>query len=158
MQHSSYQDSWWCISLGRRCDAQISTEFIVIIALVLTLVLAVIAVVSDVPAAIFSGDRQRDNLAWYNAPIRVRYFTANATHGVLSLQNMMRDDVNITQIYIDGSSTGIGSLWLVPSEHGQLVFSVSERYSKVELDIQINSSFYSGNVSLSGVPYHVKQV
>jgi hypothetical protein len=141
--------------MNKRKSAQAVTAFLVVIARVFIRLLLIVSVSGLIPGGLISGKFRRDNLAWYNAPLGIHSFSANDTHSTVVFRNNMRDTVNISGIWIEDTyhpldaSVSSGSI-------AASTLSASYARQSVAVIIVINSSIYNGNVSLAGIPYHVR--
>jgi hypothetical protein len=137
---------------------QVSTEFVVILSLVLVIAVVVVVVGIGIPRDLFMSQNRQDNFAWYNAPLGIRTFVANNTHGTIAVANNMRESVNITGLWLNEKSYSITSLYLESGMWGYVTFVKVDPLSSVMVILGVNATFRNGNMTLNGVPYHVKTV
>lgn len=134
---------------------QVSTEFTIIIAVVLVVALMVVVVAVDIPRGIFGASDAEDNMAWFTAPVGIYRISGNETVRQLWVVNNMRAQVDLLTVWVDDIHQWNGTITLAPGVPTNVTIGeISRRDMRPVLEV--NSSFFSGNLSLDGVAYHLR--
>lgn len=135
--------------------AQTSTEFIIIVAIILVILIFGASVVLDLPSISYNLKQSSVNRHLSSGDIGIIAYYFNSTSGVMTLKNNLDDIINLT-VFVESSEVYSG-LVLNPSEQEKISFShsleVLEYYS---LDVVfeyvnlVNSEVYGYSVNLEG--------
>lgn len=96
-----------------------TTEYIVILAVIIVIALVVVGVMSWMPGLSTGITEQQSRAYWQSAaPVAVVdwKFSTTASDATFSIRNMSTDKITITGIVIDGASAGIDSAGLAAGE------------------------------------------
>lgn len=120
--------------------AQTSTEFIVILAIVLVIIIAGISITSDLSPISYNLKKLEYRRYWKISDIGINAFVFNGSHGKMSFLNNMEDTIEMTSVVLDEEIVFSGHRRLSKGDSVILNFSKTVKSS---YDLNISVNYYS---------------